>query len=352
MSASLRIPAEWEPHSCCWMSWAVQEYGGRDKIEKIKHELDTIIRTIAQDEFVNLLAPSGELFREAQARFSTCDNVSVRQAPVDDIWMRDIAPTFAVKSNVEGSEVVGIDWNFNGWGNTRYRAARPGDRLCGVGREMFGVPFINASFVAEGGAFVTDGAGTTFTTSSCLLSADRNPTSDPRSLRDFIENDLVTRLGSRRVIWLEGDPDEPITKGHVDGYLLPAPANKILVEAVHDEQNAGPPGRERDVERIKSAFSKDRWPVVIKRVLAPRKKYWKYKSQTFAPCYLNAYITAKSVVTACYGDEERDAAARMAIEEAFDRPVKMLCIDNIANEGGGIHCLTQSMPVPDRQRKA
>jgi hypothetical protein len=43
-----------------------------------------------------------------------------QEAPADDIWMRDIAPTFAAC----GDKVVAIDWNFNGWGDTKERPSR------------------------------------------------------------------------------------------------------------------------------------------------------------------------------------------------------------------------------------
>ena len=37
--------------------------------------------------------------------------------------------------------------------------------------------------------------------------------------QNFIEMELG-KLGIRQVIWLEGDPCEPITSGHTDGYVL------------------------------------------------------------------------------------------------------------------------------------
>jgi len=53
----------------------------------------------------------------------------VIEAPVDDIWMRDIAPTFALRGNGRDQEIIAIDWNFNGWGGTMERPPRAGDRL-------------------------------------------------------------------------------------------------------------------------------------------------------------------------------------------------------------------------------
>ena len=59
----------------------------------------------------------------------------------------------------------------------------------------------------------------------------------------------------------------------------------------------------------------------------------------------NAYVANGAVIAARFGDPERDEAARQALAKAFSRrEIVMLRIDNIANGGGGVHCLTQPVP--------
>jgi hypothetical protein len=211
----VRVPAEWEPHTCCSMAWAVHREWGK-AINKVKRELSEVIQTIARYEPVRLLAPSGPAFREGRREFSSCSNVTVIEAPVDDIWMRDIAPTFAWRGDGHEQELVAVDWNFNGWGGTKDRLPRPGDRLASAAASTFGVPRISVPFVAEGGALVTDGQGTLITTRSCLLNPNRNKLRRGEDRRRMIETELG-KLGVRRVIWLEGDPCEPITSGSSAG---------------------------------------------------------------------------------------------------------------------------------------
>jgi agmatine deiminase len=104
-----------------WLGW----------VDQVKSELGQVICTIAEFETVRLLTPSHEL-AEAKARFAG-RNVEIIEAPVDDIWMRDIAPTFALRSN----KVVAIDWNFNGWGSTKERPAhQPDHRADAFGRGL------------------------------------------------------------------------------------------------------------------------------------------------------------------------------------------------------------------------
>ena len=133
---TIRIPAEWEPHACCWMAWAVHREWGK-AVQKIKRELSDVVQTIAQYEPVRLLTPR-RAAREAGREFACCPNLTIIETPVDDIWMRDIAPTFAVREN--GREIVAIDWNFNGWGATEGRPPRPGDRLAKSSASIFAVP--------------------------------------------------------------------------------------------------------------------------------------------------------------------------------------------------------------------
>jgi len=340
----MRISAEWEPHECCWMAWVVHREWDSAAARNIKRDLSEVIQTIAQYEPVRVLAPRGPTLREAKREFATCPNITVIAAPVDDFWMRDIAPTFALRGDGAVQEVVAIDWNFNGWGNTADRPSRPGDRLAKKAASVFGAPRISTLFVAEGGALVTDGHGMMIATRSCLLNPNRNPVRRGVDRQRIIEAELG-RLGIRKVIWLEGDPCEPITSGHTDGYVLCAPDGVVLVEEIDDKDSEPPFWRGHDIALLENARDAAGRRLKVVRVLAPRWRYWKRQSEYFAPCYLNAYVANGAVIGARFGDADRDEAARMVLAKAFPgREIVMLRIDAIANGGGGVHCVTQGMP--------
>ena len=320
----IRMPAEWEPHSCCWMAWAVHPEWST-WADKVKSELGTVICTVAEFEAVRLLTPAREL-AEARARFS-CGNVEVIEAPVDDIWMRDIAPTFAVR----GKEAIAIDWNFNGWGSTKERPSRPGDRLAERAETIFGVPRISVPFVIEAGALITDGCGTLITSRSCLLNPNRNPL---RLTKESTEQ-AFAKLGITHTIWLEGDVDEPITSGHVDGYVLYKGPGAVLVETFDDDDIRPPVWRSHDIATLKQSKDAFGRTLSVTTIKAPHRRQWKFRSKLFAPCYLNAYVANGAVISARFGDVERDEEAKAALEEAFPgREVVMLVIDHIAAGGG------------------
>lgn len=331
---TIRIPAEWEPHACCWMAWAVHAEW-RNHVSLVKDELSAVVRTIAQYEPVRLLAPQSEL-AEARARFSG-GNIEIIEAPVDDIWMRDIAPTFALHDG----KVVAIDFNFNGWGNTKERPARPGDRLAATAEDTLGVLRLYAPFIAEGGAFITDGDGTLITTESCLLNRNRNPFGPEWIRKQKIER-TFEKFGVHKVIWLKGDESEPITSGHIDGYVLFTAPGALLVESINDEDGTPPQWRRHDITTLDNTLDAAGRRLQVEQVYAPRKQFWKFKGAMFAACYLNAYVANRAVIAACFGDPERDDAAKEALARAFpQRIIETLRIDHIANGGGGVHCLTQ-----------
>jgi agmatine deiminase len=343
---TIRIPAEWEPHACCWMAWAVDPETIKSEAVKIKRDLSLVVKTIARYEPVRLLARRGHALHEARKRFAACANVAVIEAPVYDFWLRDIMPTFAIRDANGRRQIIAIDWNFRGWGDKSDRWARAGDHLPRTAHSIFSpAPRMAASFVAEGGALITDGLGTMITTRSCLLNPNRNAVRRGIDWQQKIEADL-TRFGISRVIWLEGDPCEPLTSGHIDGYVLCAPRGTVLIETVDDNEVEPPMWRNHDVELLSSARNAEDRKLKVVRVLSPRKSYWKSASECFAAAYLNAYIANGAVVTARFGDPERDEAARRALAQAFPgRDVVALRIDAIAKSGGGVHCLTQPMPA-------
>jgi agmatine deiminase len=337
---TVRIPAEWEPHSCCWMAWAV---GAEWKTcsEAVKRELALVVRTISQFELVRLLTPPEQL-TDCRARFSG-GNIDVIEAPVDDIWMRDIAPVFAL----DDEEVVAIDLNFNGWGNTKERPARAGDRLAATAAAIFGVTRVCVPFVAEGGALIVDGEGTLITTESCLLNPNRN-SFWPDGLQKRKIEQALAKNGISRVIWLKGDASEPITSGHVDGYALFTAPGALLVDTV-DKEHEPTRWRAHDITRLENSIDATGRLITIERVRAPRKQFSSFDGPFWAPCYLNAYIAQGAVIAPCFGDCERDEAAASTFVRAFPgRRVEMLKIDHITSAGGGIRCLTQPMPVNRR----
>lgn len=330
LSENLRLVPDWVRHSHCWMAWAFHSEWGT-LLHSAKRELHDLIATISRYETVRLLTPphaideAGSLFGGAR--------VEIVPAPVDDIWMRDIVPIYAM----QGGCAVPIDLNFNGWGNSAYRQARPGDRLAGLAAHLFGPSAFVAPFVGDGGAFVVDGNGVVYASKSCLLHKNRNPAIG----QSEIERGLVD-LGASEVVWLEGDSDEAITDGHADGYVLPAESGDVLVQTADHEGNIV--SRSADIDAIRSVLQRTKQKGSVVLVSPPRCP--KRRNSIFAGSYLNVYTPNGAVIMPAFGDEERDFEAGQAIRAAFpNREIVVVSINSLASGGGGVRCLVQ--PVPE-----
>lgn len=104
--------------------------------------------------------------------------------------------------------------------------------------------------------------------------------------------------------------------------------------------------RDHDTEVLRRTMASKGQRCTIRRVLAPRCRYWKEKSESFAPAYLNAYVANGAVIGAAFCDPQRDTAAKAALRKAFPRrEIVLLQVSHLAKGGGGIHCLTQPMPA-------
>lgn len=338
----LRMPADWEAHAACLMSWAVPQ-SWQDWISPVREELAAIVRAISQYEPVILLTPPASV-RDARARFDGA-NVQVIEAPVADMWMRDAAPTFAVAEN----GLVAIDWNPIDFDAPAPRVRRS-ERSFGFElAAILKTGYVRSSFVAEGGALVTDGQGMLVTTRSCLLHPKRNPPCPgiPRQLR--LEREFRS-FGVDSIVWLEGDPGEPLTHGHVDGYVLMTSPGRVLVESIQDPDAEAPSWRSHDGILLKQARDCSGRRLHVEFVAAPRKRHWRFRGPYWAPGYLNAYLANGAVITGSFGDRERDEMAANALQRSFPgRTIQMLRIDHVASGGGGIRCLTQSIPAASRE---
>src|SRR5262249_24109249 len=161
-----------------------------------------------------------------------------------------------------------------------------------------------------------------------------NPNRNPSSRDEKCIEQELERFGVRRTIWLDGDRFEPITSGHVDGYVLFNAAGSVLAEACADEC-CEPLKRCRcDVGKLEQTKDAAGRILGVRRIKPPRKRYWKFCNDTFAPCYLNVYVANDAVIAPDFGDTERDEATIDALTMAFPgRTVVALKIDHIA--GGG-----------------
>ncbi|MFD8293568.1 agmatine deiminase family protein [Streptomyces lavendulae] len=329
-----RLGAEWESHTRTFMSWpALSSVWGQD-LPYVREDIARIARAVGQYEAVVMMARPEQV--DAAQRACGKD-VEVIPLAVDDLWARDIVPVFVE----QGGKVVGVDFNFNGWGN---KQEHKNDGA--VGRNLlakYGIPRVQAPLVAEGGSFEPDGEGTLLITESSIVNDNRNKGKS----RDTIEAELKQTLGLEKVIWLAGVRGEDITDAHVDSLVRFTAPGVVLLDRAHP--STPPDSWSRSADQAKSVLSKAtdargrRFEVID--LPQPDLDRITGRGDDFVSTYANFYIANDAVFMPRFGDRQADDRARGILREHFPkRDVVPIPIDTIASGGGGIHCSTHDQP--------
>lgn len=330
-----RLGAEWEPHARTFMSWpASTSIWGAD-LSGVRADIARLAQAIAGFEQVVLMARP----EQAEAAQRACgQGVQVVPIPVDDLWARDTVPVFVE----EGGRVMGVDFNFNGWGNKQ----RPHDKDRAVAAAVlarYGLPHGRTPLVSEGGSFESDGQGTLLVTESSLVNDNRNP----GLTREQIEAELKQALGVRKVIWFAGVRGEDITDAHVDCLARFAAPGVVLL----DQAAPGTPpdswsraaAQARTV--LGNATDAAGNPFQVIDLPQPDPDQVEAYRDTSVISYANFYLANKAVILPRFGDRRADDRAQGLLREHFPgREVVPVAINNIAGGGGGIHCATHDQP--------
>ncbi|MFW5488285.1 MAG: agmatine deiminase family protein [Desulfovibrio sp.] len=326
------MPAEWAPHSRCWMAWPrlVELWGAG--MQETRTAYSAVAQAVAGFEEVVMLAHPDDL---AQAAEMCGNSVKVVPSRVEDAWTRDSGPTFVVNDR---GEVAGIDWMFNGWGH--FYAPKTNDESMALdilARED--IRRYVAPFILEGGSIHVDGEGTLITTEQCLLDPARNI---GLTKRDF-EELFAAYLGIRQVIWLGEGLDGDDTNGHVDIVSCFVRPGVVLIQSCDDPKDPNYKVFQDNMHRLELSCDAAGRPVEI--ITVPQPEYVEHEGKRLDLSYINFYMANGGVVMSSFGDAN-DAVAYELFRRLYpDR--KLVVVDSlpIFKGGGGIHCITQQQPA-------
>ncbi|MFF4647928.1 agmatine deiminase family protein [Streptomyces sp. NPDC001389] len=333
--AKRRLGAEWESHARTFMAWPALAAGVWDKdLPYVREDIARIARAVGKYEAVVMMARPDQ----ADAAQRACGSqVEVIPLAVDDLWARDTVPVFVE----EAGKAVGVDFNFNGWGNKQQHG-----NDAQVGRTLlrtYGIPRVQAPLVAEGGSFETDGEGTLLVTESSIVNDNRNRGKS----RDTVEAELKKTLGVEKVVWLAGVRGQDITDAHVDSLVRFTAPGVVLLDRAHP--NTPPDSWSRSADQAKSVLSKatDARGRRFRIIDLPQPDLDRItgRGDDFVSTYANFYVANDAVLLPRFGDRQADDRARGILREHFPkRDVVQVEIDTIASGGGGIHCSTHDQP--------
>ena len=195
-------------------------------------------------------------------------------------------------------------------------------------------------FVLEGGSIESDGRGTIFTTTGCLLAPNRN---QPLT-KQQIEEELKRRLRADRVVWIDhGHLAGDDTDGHIDTLVRIAPHDTLLYigcDDPDDEHYDDLKAMEQQLESLRTAEGK---PYRLLRL--PMADAISDDGERLPATYANFLVINGAVLVPTYGQPDNDSKAMGIIANAFpDR--EMIGIDSrtIIRQHGSIHCCTMQYP--------
>jgi agmatine deiminase len=349
------MPAEFEPHSGCYLVWPERADTWRLGAEPAREAFAAVATAISTSEVTTVLASARQWER---ARAALPPAVRVIEMTTDDAWARDTAPTFVV--DPQTGERRGVDWVFNAWGGTDGGLFSPWDtddlvasKVC----ELEGAVRYRAPLVLEGGSIHVDGEGTCLTTAECLLNPNRNPSLS----QSEIEAHLRDYLGVEKVIWLPRGVPFDETDGHIDNLACFVAPGRVLLTW---SEEADDPLRDVCAEArrlLESAVDARGRPLEVLTVPAPTLAPMSEEEavgiertagakprgagEPLAASYVNSYIGNSVVVFPLVDPRHDDAVAELLTRELPGRRAIGVTAREILLGGGGIHCITQQVPA-------
>lgn len=337
----LTLPAEWAEQEAVQLTWP---HAGTDWAYILPEITDTYIRMaveIARREKLIIVTPDADALDGVVDRISVeapGGDITVVECPTDDTWARDHGFITLVGS---GGHKTRLDFCFNGWGN-KFEARKDN----AVNRALYDMHVVDGDyeshldFVLEGGSIESDGRGTVFTTTPCLMAPNRN---QPLT-KDEIEEQLRRRLRADRVVWinngcLTGDD----TDGHIDTMVRVAPDDTLLYVGCDDdtdEQYAGLHAMEEELQMLRTAGGR---PYRLLKLPMPRPVV--IDGERLPATYANFLVINGAVLVPAYNQPDNDSRAMEIISAAFpDR--EMVAVDSIQiiRQHGSIHCCTMQYP--------
>lgn len=348
------MPAEWEPHSGCYLVWPERPDNWRQGGKPAQAAWVGLVTAIAGTEPVTVLA-TGRQWRNARSRLP--GHVRVVETSTDDAWVRDTGPTFVVDGR-GGRRAV--DWAFNAWGGLRGGLFFPWDSDDVLGHkiaELEGVDCYQPPIVMEGGSFDVDGAGTLLTTQECLLNPNRNPDLS----REQIEDALRAHLGVDRIIWLPRGVYRDETDGHIDNFARFVAPGVVVLTWTDD---ASDPQYERSAEALdllRSARDARGRPLQVVTLHQPGPlritpeeadgvdtmtgSVPRAGGDRLAGSYVNCYLGNGIAVVPVFDDPHDEAALDTYRRLCAGRDVIPVPGREILLGGGNVHCVTQQVPA-------
>ena len=301
--------AEWEPQSMVQLTWPHKNTDWAPILPEITAVYEEMAREIAKREPLLIVAPE--------------EFIS------NDTWARD----HGFITVEDHGELVLLDFCFNGWGE-KFEAALDN----AINRHLYEQGLVRGTyedhldFVLEGGSIESDGKGTVFTTTCCLMAPHRN---QPLTQAQ-IEDRLKQYLGAERIVWINhGSLIGDDTDGHIDTLVRICPDDTLLYIGA----DADHPDLLAMEEELRTLRTFDGRPYRLLRLPLPRPIY--DGGDRLPATYANYLVINGAVLVPTYAQPDLDAEALRTIALAYpDREIVPIDCRPVIRQHGSLHCCT------------
>ena len=323
-----RLPAEWEPQSGVQLTWPHAETDWAPMLDEITATYREMVEVIERYEPV--LTVNADHSRHSSVNY---------QCPTNDTWARDHG---FITLTDEGGGVRLLDFRFNGWGDKF-----PAELDNAINRRLYDDDVVRGEyvsqldFVLEGGSIESDGRGTIFTTTGCLMAPHRN---QPMTQQQ-IEEHLKQVLCAERIVWIDhGQLTGDDTDGHIDTLVRICPDDTLLYigcDDPDDEQYAELQLMEQELQALRTL---DGRPYRLLKLPMPRAIF--DEGERLPATYANFLIINGAVLCPTYDQPDLDGEALRIIGEAFPgRDIIGIDCRPVIRQHGSLHCCTMQFPL-------
>ncbi|MCT4640048.1 MAG: agmatine deiminase family protein [Bacteroidales bacterium] len=302
-----RVPAEWEPHAATWMQWPAAHDAS------MQQAFSDIIKVVKEYEPMHLIATS-EIAKVNAIRYLTSkgitqDNITWHIFTTDNSWLRDNGPIYVAS----GDKMLLQNWRFDGWGSSfggdvdynndneipihigGYLGIEVEDRL---------------GYILEKGNVEVNGKGV------LLINWDCQKQRNPKFTKEQHETVLKNALGVTKIIWSYGHHADDGTYGHIDGIARFINENTVVI-----------PDYGTTVETsIAETCRNEGFTVHI----YPGDPNW---------------LVGNGFVVGMGSNDNNDELKALLKQYFPTRDIYMIDAQEIAKNGGGVHCVTNDQPL-------
>ena len=346
------LPSEWQKQVAVQLTWPHAKTDWAPYLEDIVRMEVRMADEITKREDLIIATPEKDAVRgllKAQLTEQQFNRVKIVEMPTDDTWARDHGAITLLprpENKAKTRKAILLDFCFNGWG--KKFPAENDNRITqnlnssGVFEAYYNYEMKDhLDFVLEGGSIESDGKGTVFTTSQCLLAPNRNQPLSKEGIEDYLKKVLC----AERIVWLDyGNLIGDDTDGHIDTIVRIAPNYTILYVKCDDNKDEQFEHFDALEKQLQVLRTKEGKPYRLLPLPMPKAMY--DDGDRLPATYANFLIINGAVLVPTYNQPELDKKALEIIQQAFpDREIIGIDAQVAVRQHGSLHCLTMQFPT-------